>query len=1032
MPKSRWARRLFFFGYVTAFGALAHCFIVHTPHVYPLLLGMIAPLLMYLRLGALWAFASYVLVMLPIAEPSLWSLAAIHGVAAVLSLWLGRWSRSILLVFYLLAMLALISHLEPQMPWTMQWFAAAIQTTLLLFNQYAATMMLDITQTADERKEQTLQSQLSGRIAVYSAIPAGLLVLLGLYGATVLELSQRNLRAYEQSMAVAHRLQTKLSSYVAELELAVQQRGLANDQALLSNLVKHQPEFISALITDANGNVTAFYKEFIDHDISGDNVSFRPYFSIPRQTGQPAITDMFRGQQLGQDLIFAVSVPLTSNGKFDGVLEVSVAVNRLTQSFPKLQPSQQENYILLDGQGYKLWGTEQTPSAGSHINLSELRLVQSKTLFEDSALLNGPIPYISNQGEHLLQQYAIEGTAWQLLFYSEMAPSYWKYNSMVAITLVLLILATLLVRHSAAKFVQGYTDTLSALVRLIRQLDVADKAPALPVLTTTSREFEQLQQSYLHLQRRIQQAVRELQQVLKEKTELSDELELRVQQRTHELALERDKANHLAAVKTRFLANMSHELRTPLTVIQGYAEQLTQSLQGDETKRQLQALRDHSDFLLHIVNDILDSAKIEEGKLSITPEVFALKPLLQQLQQACLPLAQRKQLQFELTIKAGVPDWIYSDSFRLRQILFNLLSNALKFTQQGFVRLTIRLDGRNLLIEVTDSGPGISAEQQVRIFEAFEQADASTTRQFGGTGLGLFISRRLAELLGATLTLHSTLGFGSCFSLQLPLIELTQDAIEQASQTQQTAVDDAHLTLQGTVLLSDDVEELRTLFRGMLEPYGLRCLEAQDGAVALHVLKQQAVDVLLLDMHMPVLDGMGVLFELSSWSNKPAIIGLTADVQTDVHQLILAAGAQKVLTKPVTKQQLLAAIQPFVASTVFDDTPTTSPQGPSVTTAGDAACDGFDELQQSYIESFEQVLQSISTATPNELQALLHKIKGTAACLDFTALSQCAQQAEQQLKAAPETTPDLAAVQAELVRLQHALLLQHEHNQKGV
>lgn len=1026
MPKGRWSRRLFFFGYVTAIGALAHSFIVHTPHVYPLLLGMIAPSLLYLRLGVFWALPSYVLVMLPISEPSLWLIATVQFVATVLSLWLGRWSRTALLGGYLLAMFMLISSIEPQMPWLMQWFAAIIQTTVLLFNQYAATMMLDITQTAEQRREQTLQSQLSGRIAVYSAIPAGLLVLLGLYGATVLELSQRNLRAYDQSMAVAHSLETKLTSYIAELELSVQQRGLANDQALLRNLVKHQPEFISALITDANGNVTAFYKEFIDHDISGDNVSFRPYFSIPRQTLKPAITDMFRGQQLGKDLIFAVSVPLLHNGKFDGVLEVSVAINRLTESFPKLKPSQQENYILLDGQGYKLWGTEQAPSAGSHINLAELRLVQSNTLFADSPLLNGPIPFISNQGEHLLQRYAIAGTAWQLLFYSEMEPSYWKYNGMVAITLVLLFLATLLVRHSAAKFVQGYTDTLSALVKLIRQLDVADKAPALPILTTTSREFEQLQQSYLHLQRRIQQAVRELQLVLTEKTELSNELELRVQQRTQELALERDKANHLAAVKTRFLANMSHELRTPLTVIQGYAEQLTQSLQGDESKRQLQALRDHSDFLLHIVNDILDSAKIEEGKLSIAPEVFALKPLLQQLQQACSPLAQRKQLRLELDIKAGVPEWIYSDSFRLRQILFNLLSNALKFTQQGFVRLTLRLDGNHLLIEVTDSGPGISAEQQVRIFEAFEQADVSTTRQFGGTGLGLFISRRLAELLGATLTLHSTLGFGSCFSLQLPLIELTHEAIAQANQTQQTPVDDATTALQGTVLLSDDVEELRTLFRSMLEPYGLTCLEAQDGAVAIETLKQQHVDVLLLDMHMPVLDGMGVLQELRSWPNRPAVIALTADVQTDVHQLILAAGAQQVLTKPVAKQQLLAAIQSYTSVNPTQANPNFGSKPDAPAPKVDYVVSGFDDLQQSYIESFEAVLLSIQQATPSELQAILHKIKGTAACLEFTALSLYAQQAEQQLKADNAAVPELTSLRDEIARLQQAMLKQRE------
>lgn len=1017
MARARMARRGFFFLYVTVFGLVAHSLIVQLPMVLPLLLGMIAPMLLYMRLGFVWALPSLVVVMLPIWDSNVWIIAVAQFACTLLGLWLGLWSRSIVSIVFLLGIMGLLSVTSPEMPGPMQWFCAFIQTSVLVFNQYAANMMLAITQTIEQRREQTLQSQLSGRIAVYSAIPAGLLVLVTLYGSTVLDMSRLNLRAHQQATNVAHTLQARLEAYQAELELTASQRPLLQDNDLLRNLVKHHQEFISALITDKQGNVTAFYKEYIEHDITGDNVSFRPYFQIPKQTGQAVITDMFRGQQLGKDLIVAIAVPLRDQRGFAGVLEVSIAIDRLTASFGEINAGPWQNFILLDGQGYKLWGTDSSAALGQRANLQHLHLMADARLFSQSWLLSGAVPVLSNRGEHLLQQMQIAGTAWQLVLYTEMEPTYWQYNTMAAVTLILLGLSTLIVRHSADQFVIGYTNTLSALVKLLRNLDVGDSGPALPKLSTTSREFEQLQQSYLHLQRRIQQAVRELQQVLKEKTELSDELELRVQQRTRELAAQRDKANELAAVKTRFLANMSHELRTPLTVIQGYAEQLTASVQADEQSRQIRALRDHSDFLLHIVNDILDSAKIEEGKLAINPEVFPLQQLLTELQQACQPMAERKGLRFELDLKKGLPEWVYSDSLRLRQILLNLLSNALKFTKQGFVRLTIRHEKPQLIIEVTDSGPGISAEQQVRIFEAFEQADVSTTRQFGGTGLGLFISRRLAELLGASLSLHSTLGFGSCFALHLPLIELTADAIEQAKERADLLQTELHEQWQGTLLLADDVDELRRLFKSMLAETGLTLLEASDGYQVLQTLQQQPVDLLLLDMHMPLLDGMGVLKQLTQSSVKPVVIAVTADVQTDVHQQILAAGAQQVLTKPLTRHALLQAVRPYVRQ-INERSAVATPNG--VQTATQSSLDPaneFDELQLSYIESLPQQRVLLQQASSHELKPLLHKIKGTAACLDFSALSQFAEAAEKQLIQDPNNRPELAALIDEMTKL---------------
>jgi CheY-like chemotaxis protein len=351
----------------------------------------------------------------------------------------------------------------------------------------------------------------------------------------------------------------------------------------------------------------------------------------------------------------------------------------------------------------------------------------------------------------------------------------------------------------------------------------------------------------------------------------------------------------------------------------------------------------------------------------------------------------------------------------------NLISNAVKFTEHGFVKFKVDYQSPELIMEIVDSGTGISDEQQQRIFQAFEQADLSTTRQFGGTGLGLYICRRLAELLDARLTLQSQLGKGSCFVLRLPISLTTAE--QQAALVKSTV---QPIDFSGkTILIVDDVAELRRLFQSMLTNSKASIFQASDGDEALEVISLQTVDLVLLDMHMPVRDGMSTLKTMRLLGYNQPVIALTADVLPEKHQEILHAGGQLVLTKPVSQMALLEAIQLTLTVEInpIDINSADSKQMSKVDSYQETQqsfvlqANPFDELQLSFIESLAEQIEELQNAEPVPLKLLLHKLKGTAACLELNKLSELASQAELALKNEEDTSLVLTELVAEINHL---------------
>jgi signal transduction histidine kinase/DNA-binding response OmpR family regulator len=387
---------------------------------------------------------------------------------------------------------------------------------------------------------------------------------------------------------------------------------------------------------------------------------------------------------------------------------------------------------------------------------------------------------------------------------------------------------------------------------------------------------------------------------------------------------QKEAANAANVAKSQFLANMSHEIRTPLTAILGFAENLLEPvLPLDERIAAVQTILRNGEHLLELINEILDLSKVEAGHMDLERVRFSPVQLAADVISSVRIRAAHKRLPLRLEFLTPIPETIFSDPMRIRQILINLVGNAVKFTERGEVALRVGLDevsgnSPRLRFEVVDTGIGLSPEQLGRLFRPFTQADNSTARRFGGSGLGLSISRQLARLLGGDVTAKSWPDFGSCFCATIETGDLTGvPRIKGISDTLTSAIapgqaDDV-VRLDCQILLAEDNPDNQLLIGSFLGKLGATVTFADNGRQAVDlalagVRQCKPFDVILMDMHMPALDGVQATQHLREQGYDRPIIALTADAMSGDKQKCLLAGCNDYATKPIQRQRLVAQI----------------------------------------------------------------------------------------------------------------------------
>ncbi|EIO2343092.1 response regulator [Vibrio parahaemolyticus] len=441
-----------------------------------------------------------------------------------------------------------------------------------------------------------------------------------------------------------------------------------------------------------------------------------------------------------------------------------------------------------------------------------------------------------------------------------------------------------------------------------------------------------------------------------------------LKQLNSELEAETDKAERAAKAKSSFLAAMSHELRTPMNGVLGISQLIAEETKEPVTKEHIKVILDSGQHLMTILNDILDFSKVEENKLELEEAPFHLEQVLTPVCSAIQPLIDEKSI--ELIVENDVPNntEFTGDCARLRQILFNLAGNAVKFTNEGHVliRTELNSEDKHLLIIVSDTGIGIAPDKQGRVFNSFEQADSSTTRRFGGTGLGLAIVKKLTELMGGSIASKSVEGVGTQFIVTLPI---PWNESEKPSP-QHTPVQ-TRSTQNLRILLAEDNRVNALVAKGFCEKLGHAVDVAENGLVAVEKARDNDYDLILMDNHMPEMNGVeATRFIREKLRVKTLLFAYTADVFREAHDHFIAAGADHVLTKPLQRESFADALKQFSARLKVKQTEEVSPASNVL------------QLQRKPIENLRLTEEELSNSEmlaslkehPNELLDLLNSI----------------------------------------------------------
>lgn len=466
--------------------------------------------------------------------------------------------------------------------------------------------------------------------------------------------------------------------------------------------------------------------------------------------------------------------------------------------------------------------------------------------------------------------------------------------------------------------------------------------------------------------------------------------------------LEKMAAEAANTAKSTFLANMSHEIRTPLTAIIGFSESLLDTSQTmPERVTSINTIIRSGKHLMQIINDILDLSKVEADKLEVEQLNVSPFEILRDVYSFISLMAEEKGLFFDIDYDFPIPEMIVTDPVRLKQVIINLCNNAVKFTQKGGVNIKVSFKNNLLIIDVVDTGIGLNEEQMLKIFNPFTQADTSTTRQYGGTGLGLHLSKQLAKKLGGDITVESTSGVGSSFTLTVTTGEadkgkllLYMPVVKQAFA--QSIINGAGPHACGQVLLAEDNIDNQRLVSMYLKKIGADVVVVNNGKEAIEQAAENNFDLVLMDMQMPIMNGIDATIRLREMNYTTPIVALTANAMKEDVDACYKAGCNGFIQKPISQQIFKDTVVKFLKP-VSDSQESGAPLTSSLLVDEPEMIDLIERFANKLPKYIDKIVESSEAEKWDEVSLYSHDLKGTSGNYGFGELYRLMQDIEFEL-----------------------------------
>jgi signal transduction histidine kinase/ActR/RegA family two-component response regulator len=704
-------------------------------------------------------------------------------------------------------------------------------------------------------------------------------------------------------------------------------------QSRIEKFHRLYPAFRTLALVDMQGTLKSAdpMRGANGRSILGLSLADRDYVKKTIATGQPFVSEVFVGREMGADPIVMLTVPVyDQKNKMAGVTGGSLRCSNFHQLLESISYMTHRELLILDQQNRVIFASSGAPFTPLE-NLSDSPILTAarnstkKAFRTERASKNARV-------EKWLTSLTRTKAGWTIVLSQPLSVIVAESASYYFVTAIWVMIGLVISTLGARQLSKSLTRPVEGLAERIGR-GVMDGGALQPTELPANAPLEivQLVHDFDEMAVRLSDSYRQLQSALSDRGRLNEELanvladlETRVRARTAELADAKERAEEASRLKSEFLANMSHEIRTPMNGFMGMLDVLLDTPLAEDQRDYVETARVSAGALLEILRDILDFSKIEAGRMELDPVPISIAALVEETVRTLDTVAARKGVELRRSTRDDVPRVLVGDPVRLRQVLLNLVSNAIKFTGDGCIEVCASLDegassGNAILrFTVTDTGIGLTAEQQRVIFEPFRQADGSTTRNYGGIGLGLSISRRLVDLMHGEIGVTSLPGQGSTFWFTARLgLANESDALKGAGLVRLAGAVDASSSRALKILVAEDNPVNQRVVTTLLEKRGHTVALADTGVVALQKAEQVNFDVILMDVQMPEMDGITAIRFLREQDTRRGthtpVVVLTAHAMQGDRERFLAAGADGYVSKPIQLELLQAEIDAVLA-----------------------------------------------------------------------------------------------------------------------